>query len=187
MQSGGSASPSDVRLVDQTGKRSAQRKGMTLATAVAAAEGIPPAATAVAVGGTPPAATAAAVVDIRLGAVGTPAARARCIRRFAQNAVGTRKFPSSRALTSRSIAASASNCGGQRRPRAITTTRIARKNSERRWPFGHLRSVFPPMQACSPDPLPMRQDGPPCVPHLPVHGHHSPRRRAHRWRAGADH
>jgi hypothetical protein len=120
MRSGGSASLSVVRRAGRPARRSAPRPGTTPATAVVAVAGIPPAVTAgvapilqaadMAAGRTPP-----VVGDI-------PQAHARCTRRSAPNAGGTRKSRSSPARTSRSTAESASSCDGRRCLRATTTT-----------------------------------------------------------------
>jgi hypothetical protein len=107
---------------------------------VVAAEAIPPADIAEA-DRTPRAVavTRPAVAGIHPVAVGaTPADRARCIRRSARNVVGIPRSPSSLARTSRSIAGSASSCGGRRRPRATTTTRT-RSSPER---GGHSATPF---------------------------------------------
>lgn len=138
MQSGGSVSPSVVRPADRPARRSAPRKDTTRATAavVVVAEGTPPADIAAA-DHTPRAATRPAVVGIHpVGA--TPADRARCFRRFARSVAAIPRFLSSLARTSRSIAGSASSCGGQRRLRATTTTRT-RSSPER---GGHPAAPF---------------------------------------------
>jgi hypothetical protein len=141
MRSGGSASPSVVRPAGRPARRSAPRKGSTQAMAVVVvAEGTPPADTAAA-DRTPRAvaATRPVVVGIHPAvAEATPADRARCIRRSARNVAAIPRFLSSLARTSRSIAGSASSCGGQRRLRATTTTRT-RSSPER---GGHPAAPF---------------------------------------------
>ncbi len=133
MQSGGSASPSVVRRAGRPARRSAPRKGTTraMAAVVVAAEGTPPADIAAA-DRTPRAvvATRPVVAAIHPAAGATPADRARCIRRSARNVAEIPKSPSSLARTNRFIVGSASSCGGQRRLRAITTTRT-RSSPER--------------------------------------------------------
>lgn len=123
MRSGGSASLNDARRAGQHGKHSVVPRVTT--PGMAAVADTPPAATAAAAPIRAAAATAvvvAAAATLPAVAGSTQAGRGRCIRQRAQNAVGTLRFHSSRALTSRSIAGNASSYGEPRRPRAATTT-----------------------------------------------------------------
>lgn len=120
MRNGVSVSPSGVQRAGRLARRSATRKVVTIRVTVVAATR--PVATAGA-GRTRLVATAAAVVVTPLAAVVTPAARARCIRRFAPSVAGTRKSRSSHGRTSRFIAGSASSCVARRCLLGITTTR----------------------------------------------------------------
>ena len=138
MRSGGSASLSVARRAGRTGRPSVPHPVMTPATAGVAVEATPPVAAATAAEDrTHPAAIAAAVEAVTplvaVGAEVTPTAHARCTRRCVQSVGGRRKSPSSRARTSRCIAASASSCAVRQRRRGATTTSTRANASELKW------------------------------------------------------